>query len=212
MKRIVAFLCAAALFGPAASAASAPSQPPVPPAKPVTETLFGHKITDRYRYFEQQDASVTDWMKAEGRYTRSVLDSLPQHDAILQRLSAMTGSMDVVQSISQNGGAHLLRAAKRRFGQFRPDGSRFGRPGAQAGRRCRDPCRKWRRAVRDQLFQAIGRRHQGRGRNLPRRIGRCVACGFMTWRPARGSPGRFRTRNSASSTGRPTTTACSSTC
>ena len=103
MKRIVAFLCAAALFGPAASAASAPSQPPVPPAKPVTETLFGHKITDRYRYFEQQDANVTDWMKAEGRYTRSVLDSLPQHDAILQRLSAMTGSMDVVQSISQNG-------------------------------------------------------------------------------------------------------------
>jgi prolyl oligopeptidase len=103
MKRIFAFLSAAALFGPAASAASAPSQPPVPPAKPVTETLFGHKITDRYRYFEQQDANLTDWMKAEGRYTRSVLDSLPQHDAILQRLSAMTGSMDVVQSISQNG-------------------------------------------------------------------------------------------------------------
>ena len=52
--------------------------------------MFGQKVTDRYRYFEQQGPAVTDWMKAEGRYTRSVLDALPRHDEILAKLSAMT--------------------------------------------------------------------------------------------------------------------------
>ena len=103
MNKVVALLCGAVAFTPAVAAAPV-ERPPVPPAKPVTETLFGQSITDQFRYFEKQDASVTDWMKAEGRYTRSVLDALPQHDAILQRLSAMTGSWDVVQGIQRSGG------------------------------------------------------------------------------------------------------------
>jgi prolyl oligopeptidase len=103
MKSFVALLCGAAAFGPAV-AGSLPGQPSVPPAKPVTETLFGTKITDRYRYFEAQGPAVVDWMKAEGRFTRGLLDALPQHDAILQQLSAMTGSMDVVTSITRSGG------------------------------------------------------------------------------------------------------------
>jgi prolyl oligopeptidase len=103
MTGVVALLCGTFAFT-AAIAAAQPSQPSVPPAQPVTETFFGQKITDQYRYFEKQDAVVTDWMKAEGRYTRSVLDALPQHDAILQRLSAMTGSWDVVTSIIESSG------------------------------------------------------------------------------------------------------------
>jgi len=102
MKQLVAFLCTTAAFG-SALAASPPAQPPVPPAKPVTETIFGTKITDAYRYFEAEGPSVVDWMKAEGRYTRSVLDALPQHDAILAKLSAMGASFDVVQSITPVG-------------------------------------------------------------------------------------------------------------
>ena len=102
MRKLVALLCGTIAF---TSASAAPlAQPRVPPAKPVTETHFGQKITDPYRYFEKQDAAVTDWMKAEGRYTRSVLDALPGHDEILRRLSAMTGSMDVVTSITRSGG------------------------------------------------------------------------------------------------------------
>jgi len=99
MRKFVALVCGTIAFAPAA-AASLPGQPPVPPAKPVIETIFGQKITDRYRYFEQQGPAVTDWMKAEGRFTREYLDALPQHAEILQRLSAMTGSWDVVQSIT----------------------------------------------------------------------------------------------------------------
>ena len=95
MTRFVALLCGSVAFAPALAAAPV-AQPPVPPAKPVTETIFGQSITDQFRYFEQQDSTVTDWMKAEGRYARSVLDALPNHDAILAKLSAMTGSWDVV--------------------------------------------------------------------------------------------------------------------
>jgi prolyl oligopeptidase len=80
----------------------------VPPAKPVTETIFGQSITDQFRYFEQQDSTVTDWMKAEGRYARSVLDALPNHDAILAKLRAMTGSWDVVTSVTPAGGGRTF--------------------------------------------------------------------------------------------------------
>lgn len=103
MKKIVALVCSAVAFAPVV-AASLPGQPAVPPAKPVTETLFGTKVTDRYRYFEKQGPAVVDWMKAEGRFTRALLDAQPGHADILQRLSAMTGSMDVVQGITRSGG------------------------------------------------------------------------------------------------------------
>ena len=53
MKHVIALLCGAIAFAPAAAAAP-PAQPPVPAAKPVTETIFGTKITDAYRYFEAQ--------------------------------------------------------------------------------------------------------------------------------------------------------------
>jgi prolyl oligopeptidase len=107
MKKFVALVCGTLAFAPVA-AASLPGQPPVPPAKPVTETIFGQTITDRYRYFEQMGPAVTDWMKAEGRFTRSYLDALPRHADILQRLGAMTGSWNVVGSLTRSSGGRTF--------------------------------------------------------------------------------------------------------
>jgi prolyl oligopeptidase len=70
----------------------------------VAETIFGRTVTDPYRYFEKQGPAVTNWMKAEGRYTRAVLDSVPGHDQILARLSAMTGSWELVNTITVDNG------------------------------------------------------------------------------------------------------------
>ena len=103
MKSLVALLSAACIVSPAV-AGSLPGQPAVPMAKPVTETIFGKKVVDRYRYFEAQGPQVVDWMKAEGRFTRQLLDAQPQHDDILRRVSAMTSSMEIVQSITNGGG------------------------------------------------------------------------------------------------------------
>jgi prolyl oligopeptidase len=107
MRKLVALLCGSIGFAPV-SAASLPGQPAVPPAKPVTEAIFGQKITDNYRYFEQQGPQLTDWMKAEGRFTRSYLDAIPQHADLLQRLGAMTGSWNVVGSLTRSAGGRTF--------------------------------------------------------------------------------------------------------
>ena len=98
-------------------AIAAPTARPAPPAvKPVTETHFGTKVTDSYRYMEdEKDTSVTDWIKAEGRYARAFLDDLPGHANLLARMSAFTASFDFVSGIQ--------RAGNRTFYQERMPGS-----------------------------------------------------------------------------------------
>lgn len=108
MKRFIASVCTAIAFVPVAAASPPAKRPPLPPAKPVTETIWGKKVSDQYRYFEKQGPAVTNWMKAEGRYTRSLLDSLPGHENILARLSAMTGSWDVVSTITPSSGGRIF--------------------------------------------------------------------------------------------------------
>lgn len=52
---------------------------------------------------DEKDTSVTEWIKAEGRYARAFLDSLPGHADMLARLSAFTGSFDFVGGIQRAG-------------------------------------------------------------------------------------------------------------
>lgn len=100
---IGSFLLASTCFQPQAAAAVIP-RPAPPPVKPVTETHFGTTVTDPYRYMEKEDATVLEWMKSEGRYSRAFLDALPGHSELLSRLSAFTGSFDFVNSIQRAGG------------------------------------------------------------------------------------------------------------
>ncbi|MEO7041183.1 MAG: hypothetical protein ABI035_02875, partial [Gemmatimonadaceae bacterium] len=59
-----------------ASTAFAQALPPVAPVRPVTDTYFGTKVVDNYRYFENvKDPEVQAWMKAQANYTRRTLDS-----------------------------------------------------------------------------------------------------------------------------------------
>jgi prolyl oligopeptidase len=51
-------------------------KPAAAPVVPVVETLFGRKITDNYRYMEALDPATIEWMKSQGTYTRSLLDSI----------------------------------------------------------------------------------------------------------------------------------------
>jgi prolyl oligopeptidase len=110
-----AVLLASTTVQPQAIAAPAP-RPAPPPVKPVTETHFGTVVTDRYRYMEdEKDTSVTDWIKAEGRYARAFLDALPGRADVFSRMSAFTGSFDFVSGIQ--------RAGDRTFYQERMPGS-----------------------------------------------------------------------------------------
>jgi prolyl oligopeptidase len=53
----------------------------------VTDTYYGKKVVDPYRYMENlQDPEVQSWFKAQNDYTRAVLASLPGRQQLLKRI------------------------------------------------------------------------------------------------------------------------------
>ena len=111
--RLTGSLAALALSTLAACAALAETaRPPLAPVRPVTDEYFGTKITDPYRWMESMDAETVEWMKAQGHYTRGVLDSIPERAAYRERLIAFTGAFGFVKSYQTYGGRsfYLYRA------------------------------------------------------------------------------------------------------
>jgi prolyl oligopeptidase len=115
--KLNALMGAAALVlaAAAAQAASTPAadplapigagpRPAAPAVKPVTETLWGQSVTDNYRYMEALDPTTIDWMKAQGAYTRSVMDSIKPLADLQKRVSAFTGSFGFIQGYANYGG------------------------------------------------------------------------------------------------------------
>ena len=84
-------------------------------AKPVTETLWGKKVTDNYRYMEALDPATLAWMKSEGAYTRKVLDGIGPRAALEKKVSDFTASFGFVQGYATFG--------KRAFYEERAPGS-----------------------------------------------------------------------------------------
>ena len=80
------------------------TKPPLAAPAPVTETLYGTTLTDRYRYFEQMGPDTVAWMKSQGDYTRSVFDSIAPRAALLQRIADFAGRFGFVQGYSVHGG------------------------------------------------------------------------------------------------------------
>ncbi|HVB35268.1 MAG TPA: prolyl oligopeptidase family serine peptidase [Patescibacteria group bacterium] len=84
--RVVALFacCGFLLVSQGFAQAAPPAKPPVAPVRPVTNTYFGIKVTDPYRYMENlKNPEVRRWMKAQADYTRAVLDRIPGRRALL---------------------------------------------------------------------------------------------------------------------------------
>ncbi len=63
--------------------------PPPTQVRNVTEELHGVKITDPYRWLEDQKSPETRaWIDAQAKYARSYLDALPGRDAFQSKLQA----------------------------------------------------------------------------------------------------------------------------
>ena len=86
------------------AAALAAGQPPAPPPTPVTETFFGQSVTDNWRGMEKLGPETLDWMKAEGAYTRSVIDSIAPRAELGKRVAAFTGSFGFISGYASYGG------------------------------------------------------------------------------------------------------------
>jgi prolyl oligopeptidase len=100
----VPFACSAALclIGTTVLSASAVKPPPAP-VKPVVETLWGHKVVDNYRYMEALAPDTIAWMKAQGAYTRAVLDGIGPLATLKSDVAAFTGSFGLVQRFASYG-------------------------------------------------------------------------------------------------------------
>lgn len=103
---LLGFSCAAAesLTADPLAPLGAPPRPPPAPVKPVTETLWATQVTDNYRYMEALDPSTIAWMKAQGAYTRSILDAIPPRAALEAKIAAFTGSLGSIQGFVRYGG------------------------------------------------------------------------------------------------------------
>lgn len=73
--------------------AAEPLRYPETPRRPVVDTYHGVRVVDDYRWLEDVESpEVRDWIAAQNRLTRSVLDADPQRTAIRDELRRMQGS------------------------------------------------------------------------------------------------------------------------
>jgi prolyl oligopeptidase len=84
--------------------------------EPVTDTHFGEKVDDRYRWMENdKDPDWLPFLKNQNAWTRSVLDTLPLRGELLARIQQLSGDVTAVSRIE--------RAGSRTFFQQRPAGT-----------------------------------------------------------------------------------------
>jgi prolyl oligopeptidase len=97
----LAFIATAALLS--SPAWPVDTKPPAAPVKPVIETLWGRKITDDYRYMEALDPFTMAWMKAQGAYTRSVLDGIKPLAQLKTQVAQFSASFGLIQGYVRFG-------------------------------------------------------------------------------------------------------------
>jgi prolyl oligopeptidase len=70
--------------------APARAEAPLTPQRPVVDTYHGVDVTDPFRWLEDNDdPEVKQWSAAQNAHTRSILDELPNVDAIRKQVTAL---------------------------------------------------------------------------------------------------------------------------
>ena len=90
------FLVAGASLLSGATKPAAPNPPPPTRRDDVVDDYHGVHVPDPYRWLEDQNSPETRaWVSAQDSYTRSILDELPDRDAIRRRLRELM-NVDVI--------------------------------------------------------------------------------------------------------------------
>jgi len=85
--------------------AAAQSKPPVAPIKPVTDTYYGQRVVDNYRWLEDQKSpDSVAWMKGQADFARASLDSLAGRNAFQAEMTKYMDAADVTISDIQLAG------------------------------------------------------------------------------------------------------------
>lgn len=82
-----------------------PTPPPVPAPSPLTETYYGHTVTDPYRYFENMNGPrVQAFFHDQNAYTRAVLAQLDgARDRLLARIAHLDNAGVSISAFSRVG-------------------------------------------------------------------------------------------------------------
>ena len=102
MRKIVPF----AALAIAATLLSAAKIMPPPPTKtePVTDDLHGVKITDPYRWLENQNSPQTrQWLETQEKYARTYLDALPGREQLKKEFAALLKIDSLSAPVARNG-------------------------------------------------------------------------------------------------------------
>ena len=79
------YLFSALLLSSSALLAQTLPSLPATPQRPVTDTYFGRKVVDNYRWLEDTNSpEVQAWFKAQGTYTAQTLDQIPGRDRLIK--------------------------------------------------------------------------------------------------------------------------------
>ncbi len=101
---------------PRAAWSQALAGPPKASVRPVTETLHGVTITDRYRWMETPaDPEWTPYLMGQNAYARAVLAAIPGRDALAEKVGAVSGALAAIGQV-QTAGPYI-------FTQLRPVGA-----------------------------------------------------------------------------------------
>jgi len=94
-----------------ALAAAGPLAPPpqAPPVRPVVETLYGTKVVDPYRYFENlQDPEVQTYLKEQNAYARDVLSALaPARESLFNRIKQLDNAGVSISGLQRAGDTYF---------------------------------------------------------------------------------------------------------
>ena len=111
-----------ALLLPTAALAAGAPPPPAPVARvaPVTDTYFGHALTDPYRWMESEPKpEFEQYLHAQDDHARAVLATIPGREPLHQAISALDGLLPRVSMLTVANG--------RRFYVKRVAGAQIGR-------------------------------------------------------------------------------------
>ena len=105
------FSAALLLTSLAATAQTTPVGPPATPQRPVTDTYFGKKVVDNYRWLENTNSpEVQAWFKAQGNYTTQTLDQIPGRDRLIKTFEDYDKLLAVrYAEIKQRGNRYFYR-------------------------------------------------------------------------------------------------------
>ncbi|HEX4140620.1 MAG TPA: prolyl oligopeptidase family serine peptidase [Candidatus Methylacidiphilales bacterium] len=101
-------LAAVLLVVPFVVRADAPLSQPVAPVKPVTDTYFGTKVVDNYRWMEDlKSPELQKWWHAQAAYTKDYLAKLPGRDALEKRIEELDNAATRVGGVELCGSRYF---------------------------------------------------------------------------------------------------------